>query len=366
MYVFSMSNVYQINMFMKIKSLGVGLLASLCFFSCGKKEEATQLVRPVKVTTVTSQNVIQKDYSGVVDVVKFVNLAFRVSGQIIQLPIVEGQKVKQGDLIAQIDPREINLQYEAAKAAYETAKAQLERNTRLLERQAVSQQEMEMARSSYEQARSNYEAQQNNLSDTYLRAPFSGSITKRAVENYQRVNAGETIAQLMDSKDLQIYFTLPDNSLSWVQGPNKSFTVEFDVYKGIKFNAILKEYVEASPDGTGIPVFLTINDPRFNKDKYDIKPGFSCNVTMSVQLDNKNLEYPYVPLTAVFGSPESKQQNVWVYNPSTSTVSMRAIQTGSLIDANKILVTNGLKNGEIVVIAGVTQITDGEKVKVLK
>lgn len=353
-------------MSMKMKSLCVALFSTLCLFSCGKKEEAASPIRPVKVTTVTSRNEIRKDYSGVVDVVKFVNLAFRVPGQIIQLPIVEGQKVKQGDLIAQVDPREINLQYEAAKAAYETAKAQLERNTRLLERQAVSQQEMEMARSNYEQARSNYAAQQNNLADTYLRAPFSGSITKRPVENYQRVNAGETIAQLIDSKDLQIYFTLPDNSLSLIQGNNKSFTVEFEIYKGIRFSAALKEYVEASPDGTGIPVFLTINDPRFNKDDYDIKSGFSCNVTMVVTLDNKNLEYPYVPLTAVFGSPESKQQNVWIYNPTTGIVNKRAIQTGVLVDENNILVTNGLKNGEIVVTAGVTQITDGEKVKVLK
>ena len=351
---------------MKMKSLGVGLLTALCFFSCGKKEEAPSPVRPVKVTTVTSRNEIRKDYSGVVDVVKFVNLAFRVPGQIIQLPIVEGQKVKQGDLIAQIDPREINLQYDAAKAAYETAKAQLERNTRLLQRQAVSQQEMEMVRSNYEQARSNYEAQQNNLADTYLRAPFSGSITKRSVENYQRVNAGETIAQLIDSKDLQIYFTIPDNSLSLIQGNNKAFTVEFEVYKGIKFSAILKEYVEASPDGTGIPVFLTINDPRFDKDKYDIKSGFSCNVTMVVHLDNKNLEYPYVPLTAVFGSPESQQQNVWVYDQATNTVTQRPIQTGALVDEGNILVTNGLKKGEIVVIAGVTQLTNGEKVKILK
>ncbi|MGL4293762.1 MAG: efflux RND transporter periplasmic adaptor subunit [Bacteroidales bacterium] len=349
-----------------MKSLGVGLIATLCLFSCGKKEETTTPVRPVKVTTVTTRNEIRKDYSGVVDAVKFVNLAFRVPGQIIQLPIVEGQKVKQGDLIAQIDPREIKLQYEAAKAAFETAQAQLQRNERLLQRQAVSQQEMEIVRSNYEQARSNYEAQQNNMADTYLRAPFSGSITKRSVENYQRVNAGETIAQLIDSKDLQIYFTIPDNSLALVQGSNKGFTVEFEVYKGIKFAAKLKEYVEASPEGTGIPVFLTITDPRFNKDDYDIKPGFSCNVTMTVNLDNKNLEYPYVPLTAIFGSPESNQQNVWIYNASAGTVELRPVQTGALIDADNILVTSGLKTGEIVVTAGVTQITNGEKVKILK
>lgn len=349
-----------------MKSLGAVVLLALCCFSCGKKESAQNRIRPVKVTTVVSRNEIRKDYSGIVDAVKFVNLAFRVPGQIINLPVVEGQKVKKGDLIAQLDPREINLQYEAAKAAYETSKAQLERNQRLIQRQAISQQEMEIAKSNFEQSKSNYEAQQNNLADTYLRAPFSGSIAKRSVENYQRVNAGQTIGQLIDSKDLQIYFTIPDNSLPLVQGNNKSFTVEFEMYKGVHFEAQLKEYVEASPEGAGIPVFLTITDPRFTKDKYDIKPGFSCNVSMTVNLGNKELESPYVPLTAVFASPESTQEYVWVLNTQTSTVSRRAIKTGSLIDASNILVTDGLKTGELVVTAGVTQIIEGEKVKILK
>ena len=350
---------------MKFKTLGFSLAALLALAACSEKKASEPVVRPVKVTTVASQNVIQKDYSGVVDAVKFVNLAFRVSGQIINLPVVDGQKVKQGELIAQIDPREIRLQYDAAKAAYENAKAQLERNRRLLERQAVSKQEMEVAEANYQQALSAYEAQENNMADTYLRAPFAGSITRRAVENYQRVNAGETIAQLMDSRDLQIFFTLPDNSLSWVQGGDKSFTVEFEVYKGQKFNAVLKEYVEASPDGTGIPVYLTIDDPAFSKDKYDIKPGFACNVTMTVRLAGASADYPLVPLTALYGSTDSQQVNVWVYNPQTQTVSLRPVTTGALTGENSVAITSGLRAGEQVVTAGVTQITEGERVKVL-
>jgi RND family efflux transporter MFP subunit len=350
---------------MKFRTLGIGLAATLALAACGSKEASEPVVRPVKVTTAASQNVIQKDYSGVVDAVKFVNLAFRVSGQIVNLPVVDGQKVKQGELIAQIDPREIRLQYDAAKAAYENAKAQLERNRRLLARQAVSQQEMEVAEANYQQALSAYKAQQDNMADTYLRAPFAGSITNRAVENYQRVNAGQTIATLMDSKDLQIFFTLPDNSLAWVQSPGAQYSVEFEVYKGQKFNAVLKEYVEASPDGTGIPVYLTINDPAFSKDKYDIKPGFACNVTMTVRLDGATADYPVVPLTALYGSDDSKQMNVWVYDPQSSTVSLRPVTTGALTGENSVAITSGLKTGEQVVTAGVTQITEGEKVKLL-
>ena len=62
--------------------------------SCGqKKGEDTALVRPVKTATVSSQSVILKDFSGMVEAVEYVKLAFRVSGQIINLPVVEGQRL---------------------------------------------------------------------------------------------------------------------------------------------------------------------------------------------------------------------------------------------------------------------------------
>ena len=339
---------------------------TLIFSGCSKTQSTENIVRPVKVDTVYIRNEITRDYSGVVNAVNYVKMTFRVSGQIIKLNVVEGQKVKKGEVIAQIDPREINLQLEAAKADYETSKAQLERNQRLLQHQAVSKQEYEIAQSQYQQSKSNYEAQQNNIYDTYLRAPFDGSIVKLDVENYQRVMAGVTIGTLVNSHNLEVYFTVPDNTLSLIEKGHNKFTVEFEVYKGIKFDAVLKEYVEMSPDGSGIPVFLTITDPRFKIDEYDIKPGFSCNVTMKVQIDNKDSEFPYVPLTAILGSPDTNSKNVWVYNPSTSTVNLTPVTTGSLLDENNILITNGLKKGDIVVTAGVTQITNGEKVKVLQ
>ena len=121
---------------MKIKFFSILFLTSICFFSCSKKESAINYIRPVKVVKVHSNTDIQRDFSGIVDAVKYVNLAFRVSGQIINLPVVEGQKVTQGQLIAELDPREIKLTYDASKAAYETAQAQLARNKKLLEKQA--------------------------------------------------------------------------------------------------------------------------------------------------------------------------------------------------------------------------------------
>ncbi len=131
------------------------LTVTLIVTSCGqKKGEDIPLVRPVKTATVSSQSVILKDFSGMVEAVEYVKLAFRVSGQIIDLPVVEGQRVRKGQLIAAIDPRDISLQYAADKAAYETAAAQVERNKRLLGRQAISLQEYEISVANYQKAKS--------------------------------------------------------------------------------------------------------------------------------------------------------------------------------------------------------------------
>ena len=159
------------------KKYGFMLAVAVLLAGCGQKKETSVITaRPVKTTIVESRSIIRKDFSGIVEAVEYVKLAFRVSGQIINLPVIEGEKVKKGQLIAAIDPRDIALQYAATKSAYETAAAQVERNKRLLSRQAISVQEYEISLANYQKAKSEYELSVNNMRDTKLTAPFDGSI----------------------------------------------------------------------------------------------------------------------------------------------------------------------------------------------
>ena len=207
-----------------MKNIYVIALAAILLEGCGQKKETTvPATRPVKTTIVESRSVIRKDFSGIVEAVEYVKLAFRVSGQIINLPVIEGEKVKKGQLIAAIDPRDIALQYAATKSAYETASAQVERNKRLLSRQAISVQEYEISLSNYQKAKSEYELSTNNMRDTKLTAPFDGSIEKRLVENYQRVNSGEGIVQLVNTQNLRIKFTIPDVYLYLLRAKDPRF-----------------------------------------------------------------------------------------------------------------------------------------------
>lgn len=79
-----------------MKKIGFVLTAAILLAGCGQKKEATTTTaRPVKTTIVESRSIISKDFSGIVEAVEYVKLAFRVNGQIIQLPVIEGQKVKR-------------------------------------------------------------------------------------------------------------------------------------------------------------------------------------------------------------------------------------------------------------------------------
>ena len=100
------------------------------------------------------------------------------------------------------------------------------------------------------------------MRDTKLLAPFDGSIEKRLVENYQRVNSGEGIVWLVNTQKLRIKFTVPDDYLYLLRAKDATFKVEFDTYKGNIFNARLEEYLDISTDGTGIPVTIIIEDRK--------------------------------------------------------------------------------------------------------
>lgn len=337
-----------------------------CTTACNlkSKEETPYIVQPVKVATVVSRGEVVKEFAGVVEATNKVELAFRLGGQLVELPVIEGQQVKKGDLIASINTYDLMLQHAAYKAAYETALQQLERNKRLLENEVISQQEYEISKANFEQSKSAYELSEYNLQSTQLYAPFDGSISKRMAENYQRIMAGTPIVELVNTNELEIATTLPDGYLYLLRTPHPSFSVTFANYRGTPFAAELLEYLEASPDGSGIPVTLIVTDPRFATIRNNIKPGFACSVTLTAQIDSY-LEQPmtWIPLTAAFVEPTTEQSYVWVVR--NSRVYKRPITLYTPTGESELFVSEGLNSGEQVVVAGVYRLVEGQEVKIL-
>ena len=297
------------------KEFGFVLAAAILLAGCGqKKETTTTTARPVKTTIVESRSIIRKDFSGIVEAVEYMKLAFRVNGEIIQVRVIEGQEVKKGQLIAAI-----------------------------------------------QKAKSEYELSANNMRDTKLTAPFDGSIEKRLVENYQRVNSGEGIVQLVNTHNLRIKFTIPDAYLYLLRAKDPRFLVEFDTFKGHVFQAKLEEYLDISTDGTGIPVSITIDDPSFDRDLYAVKPGFTCSIRFTADVGPLVQDsWTIVPLSAVFGESEGNKMYVWVVEDNK--VHKREVTVNAPTGEAQALISEGLKPGEKIVIAGVYQLVEGESI----
>lgn len=347
---------------MKLKLI-VGILCVLLGISCGgKKENYQNIVRPVRVVKVESLGAVKKVYTGVVEAEEYSKLAFKVSGPLVAMNVDAGQKVKKGTVIAAVDPLDYNLQFEANKAAYITAKSQMERNKKLLAMQAISKQDYEIAEANYIKAKSAYETSQNTLQDTRLKAPFDGFVEEKYVENYQKVQPGESIIKLVNPDKLEVAFILPETDVRLTRVP-MGVKVEFDTYKGTWFTAKVKEFVDASPDGSGIPVKLSITDSRFSRDIYNIYPGFSCKVALSIEHDVADSYI--VPLSAVFKDLKTNEISVWILDAANGTVQRRKVETEQLLGSDSVMIRSGLKDDDVIVVAGVSYITEGQKVNIL-
>ena len=303
--------------------------------------------------------VIDKDFAGLATPDDAVNLAFKLPGQVLDVPVAQGESVKKGALLAELDPRDIELQVSADRSAFEEARSQMQRMQRLLEHEAVSRQEFESAQTRYAQVKSAYENSLGLLKETKLRAPFASVVERKFVDNYERVQAGQSIVRVVNPVTTKVQFTMPESGLSLLSLPSTRFEVEFDNYRGVRFPAVLKDYAKTSSDASGFPVSLRLTD--VDTGRYSISPGMSCMVTM--QSADPVTDAVSLPVSAVY-APAEGGTYVWVVIGG-DRVERRAVTLGELYGRDRVVVDSGVEPGERVVTAGVYQLRQGERVRIL-
>jgi len=342
----------------------------LCFvffllsLSCrwAQEENDTVIPHPVRIVRVESLNMLSRVYTGVVEADEYADLAFKIAGPLIEMNVDAGQMVGKGTVIAVMDALDYRSRYDASRAAYVTARSQLDRDKRLLAMEAVSRQEYEMAQAAYARARSAYLMAENTLNDTRLIAPFRGFIERKYVENYQKVQVGERVVRLVNPDKLSIRFTLPESSVRLSRGETE-VRVEFDTYPGEWFGARITEVVDASPDGGGIPVKVVVEDSLFTPERYRVYPGFAARVKLLT--DNHVPDSYLLPLSALFEELSADRISVWKFRPEDSVVIRQDVVPEQMFGEDRILIRNGLRPEDWIVVEGGNFLTEGERVRVL-
>lgn len=366
-------------------SVGLSIILPILFSGCGKKEESAppEVIRPVKTMTVSAG----ADFKGItlpgrVRAAQRVELAFKeVGGRLIELPIAgrEGQEVKEDELLARIDPRDFqtslrNVQgrLKEAIASLDLANAQYDRVKRIQKQDpgAISGAEIDRRREAVnmmegriKSLRAEVAAARDQLSYTYLKAPFAGLIAKRYVDNFQDVKPKQPILALEDISHVEILIDVAENVMAVERsGGGEALTAvaEFPTAPGRKFPLELKEYATRADSATQTyQVVFKMPQP----DDISILPGMTATVTVSLgragQVDNMVV----IPAIAVLAEPDGRSF-VWVVDTDTMTVKKQEVKVGMISGSENIDVTDGLKGGETIAVAGILQLQDGMKVRI--
>jgi RND family efflux transporter MFP subunit len=203
----------------------------------------------------------------------------------------------------------------------------------------------------------------NQLEYAVLKAPFDGTVAARYVDNFQTVQAKETIVRLLDVSKIEVTVQIPENVISLVPRVKKTL-VRFDALPGKDFTgAITKVGSEASQTTRTYPVTVELDQ----QDEAPILPGMAAIVRRHPDEQDETDEGDLlVSPAAIFTAAETGQQAyVWVVDEGSKQVSRRPVTTGQLTPVG-IQVTEGLKRGEWVVTAGVFSLREGQQVTILQ
>ncbi|QLG89539.1 efflux RND transporter periplasmic adaptor subunit [Chitinibacter bivalviorum] len=363
----------------KLNGAVLSAMASvLVLVGCQKVPEPVADIRPVR--TIKVGNVADKSmgevYSGEVRARHTVPMGFRIGGKLSSRPANVGDVVKPGQVLASLDPGDVRLSADAARAQLESSKAQLaqaeldyQRGKDLLAQKFISQAEVDKrqtlltaARQTNEQAKSQAQLAQNQSNYAQLVSDVSGVVTQTLAEPGAVVAAGQAVVQLAKDGEREAVIDVPESKVkSWREG--QKVMVVLWAGQQSELTGTVREVAPAA-DALTRTYRVKVTLPVSN----EVKLG----MTLQVMQNNDSKAIPAdvsskvsLPLPALFG--KDKVQRVWVVNetkPGEGVV--KSIAVNVLGVAGHTVEVGGVKPGQIVVTAGANLLREGQQVRVLQ
>lgn len=332
--------------------IAVGLSA------CRPSESGEKSVMMVKAEQVKNyQDELKTIYPGRIKAAADVDLSFRVAGPIVRIPVEVGQFVRKGEVIAEIDPRDYELQLKATEAEYKQIKAEAERVIELYNRKSVPVNDYDKAVAGLQQITAKYSAHANALKDTRLLAPFDGYVQKKYFDVSETVAAGMPVLSMINTRYFEVEIDVPSGdyvrqhlfrhfSCMADVFPDRVFPLELiDITKKSNMNQLYGIRLRLKPDG-----------------EVPLAAGMSVNVTIGYDAGSSALTL--VPLSAVFD--ENGDSFVWIYQPAQKKITRRQVRIRQILKAGTVVLDQGVEAGETVITAGVHKLKEGMTVELLK
>ena len=341
----------------------------IVFAGCGEEEaELPPVIRPVKTVIVSGFGEGEITFPATVEAGEKLLMSFRVPGRIVELPVREGEEIRKGQLIAKLDPLDYQIAVNEARAEYNKAQADLKRYQKLYEKDAVPLADLDLRISQRDVNKARLEKAEKNLSYTYMRAPFTGNIGRRYVENFMDVRANESIVDLNDITNVEVKIDVPESiiSLTRTRGDKLDLKIfaEYETSPGKQYPLTVKEISNrADPLTQTFEVTFIMPQP----DDIALLPGMNAMVRLEATI-KENVDFEsriMIPAFAVMGA-DDEGSYVWIVDKSDMTVHMTTVDIGQMTGSDGIFITSGLMGGELLVVAGMKSLQEGMKVQLWK
>ena len=346
--------------------------ASVFLGACSKPAPTEEPVRAVKVMTVgVNPFTSGYEFAGEVKAQVESRLGFRVGGKIIKRQAELGQRVKAGQVLAQLDPQDYKLAADSARAQLQVAATNRDlaagdykRYLALKEQNFISGAELERrettlkaAQAQVDQAQSQLNVQGNQTKYAVLVADVAGVVTAIEADPGQVVTAGTTVVRIAADGPRDVVFSVPEDKVAGIK-PGMAVKVRGwaqDVQAASITAKVREVSASADPATRTYQVKLALSGstpPPLGATVYVLPEGLGGVQGMPVMK---------LPTSAL--RQEGKASAVWLLDKASMTVKSQTIQIATA-DGNEAVVAAGLQPGMVVVSAGVHVLSPGQKVTI--
>lgn len=350
-------------------SLLAVLAIALAAASCDREEkEPPPPARFVRTMTVEApRQAPDRTFTGHVEAQDQASLAFRIGGRLAERLVGVGASVREGEVVARLDPenelndlRSAQAGLTAAQSALRKAENQHQRQSHLLERQVTTQADFEAAGQALTAARAQVEAGQARVRSaedlvgfTTLKADAPGIVTRVGAEPAEVVAAGRMIVQLTRRDGRDAVFEIPADLVRRL-APGMPVRVALSGETGAEAKGRVREISpQADPVTRTFRIRVGLSDPA---------PAFRLGAAVSGSIRADTAGGIAIPATAL--TQRDRKTGAWVVDPKTLTVSLRGLEVASA-DPAAATISKGLEIGDIVVTAGAGLLREGQQVRLI-
>lgn len=352
------------------------VLLSLPLLAACDEEEVEPVETPIRAIKYMSIGgtaaAERRIFAGVVEAGTSSNVAFEISGRVVEMVVNIGDVVERGQFMAELDSEPYKLQLQQAEfslkqatATADDARAKYQQQQRLWDKGFTTKTALDSAVSTLRNAdgqvgiaQSQLELRQRDMGLTKLEAPFAGQVAEKTVEVFEEVTPGQAIYTLLTEGEDEVSVSVPEG-LVQALSIGQEVEVLFPPLQDAEAVGSITEISPRAQDGNAFPVTVRLQDVPDG-----LRAGMSAQVTVSFETAATGNAFT-VPIGALKGSATGPSHAVvYVYDEAEGVVRERPVQVVG-VDGNTPQIIGEVAAGDIIATAGVGQMFDGMEVRLL-